>query len=293
MMKRYRYKPDTAGAVEQREAGTLRPYRLITAIFQKLLLEYPSRFTIETTTPAVSIAYRDKEDFPYHVTTRRGPIRANKIIHCTNGFSGHLLPKLVGTIYPSRGTMSAQKPGASFPNIGDKVSWTHFSKPSFDEETEIFSTGLYYAQQNTKTGEIFIGGERQRVTNLLSSDDSIVASEAAESLRAVLPKIFKDVEPIGHQKVWSGIMGFTSDELPLVGQVPREVSTREGDGEWIAAGFNGHGMDKCWLSGEAVARMAMGKEAPDFPDAFLLTRERLDRMGVDQSVDAFMSMLSH
>ena len=93
-------------------------------------------------------------------------------------------------------------------------------------------------------------------------------------------------------KVWSGILGFTSDGLPLVGRVPRELSNRDGDGEWIAAGFNGHGMDKCWLSGEAVARMALGKDTPDFPDAFLLTRERRDRLGVDQSVEAFMSMLA-
>lgn len=256
-----------------------------------MLHEYGERFTLETSTAAKSIDYRNGEPFPYHITTSRGVIRANKVIHCTNGFAGHVLPNLIGTIYPSRGTMSSQKPGPSFPNLGALASWTHFSKATYDSETGVFGTGLYYAQQNEHTGDIFIGGERQRVADLLSSDDSLVASEARESLCAILPKIFRAVEPVGEQRVWSGIMGFTSDGLPLVGKLPSEITRRDGDGEWIAAGFNGHGMDKCWLTGEAVARMVLGKESSEFPDAFLLTSERLDRCGADQSADGFMSML--
>jgi glycine/D-amino acid oxidase-like deaminating enzyme len=261
-------------------------------VFQRLLQDFADRFTLETATAVVSIDYEKDESFPYHVTTQRGVILANQVIHCTNGFAGHLLPKLVGAIYPSRGTMSAQKPHLSFPNLGGEASWTHFSKASFDPETGVFGTGLYYTQQNEHTGEIFIGGERQKVTDLLSSDDSIVSSEARESLSTILPRVFKGVEPIGEQRIWSGIMGFTSDGLPLVGKLPAEVTERDGDGEWIAAGFNGHGMDKCWLSGETVARMVLGKDTSGFPNAFLLSRERLARSGAEQSVDGFMSMLA-
>lgn len=35
---------------------------------------------------------------------------------------------------------------------------------------------------------------------------------------------------------WSGIMGYTVDHQPIVGEAPGQ------EGLWICAGFNGHGM---------------------------------------------------
>jgi len=34
---------------------------------------------------------------------------------------------------------------------------------------------------------------------------------------------------------WTGIMGYTKDEQPIIGQAPGQ------DGLWICAGFHGHG----------------------------------------------------
>lgn len=212
---------------------------------------------------------------------------ASRIIHCTNAFAGHLIPRLRGRLFPVRGTMSALQPGPSFPNVGDRISWSYFCKPSLDVNTGEFFPGLYYAQQNVHSGAIFIGGERQGPTDLLSSDDSVIASDARESLCRVLPRVFSDVEPVGKQKAWSGIIGLTSDGLPLVGQLNKAVTDREGDGEWLAAGFNGHGMNKCWLTGEAVAEMSMGSTPKDFPTAFLVSKKRYEKMGVDQALEIF------
>ena len=70
------------------------------------------------------------------------------------------------------------------------------------------------------------------------------------------------------ERVWTGILGFTGDEMPFVGKLPDYITKRDGkrsgsskeEGEWVAAGFNGEGMVWAWLSGTAVAVMMLGME---------------------------------
>lgn len=90
------------------------------------------------------------------------------------------------------------------------------------------------------------------------------------------------------KRVWTGVEGFTADELPLVGplsasQTNRTVRNPAAGGEWVSAGFNGEGMDYAWLSGRAVGEMILSRMANTtdealfewFPKAFLPTEERL------------------
>jgi glycine/D-amino acid oxidase-like deaminating enzyme len=263
----------------------------MTAILAQLLQKYGDRFTLETNTPVLSIDHDPASSsmHPYAIVTRRGSIRCKQIFHCTNAFSARLIPNLVGKLYPLKGTMSTQKLGPSFPQLGDSISWAHVSKGSYDEKSGYIKLGLYYAQQNARTGVMFLGGEAQKLSNLLSDDDSFVADEARASLCAAAPMIWKDAAPVQPLKVWSGIMGFTSDGLPLVGKLSRSLTDRSGDGEWMAAGFNGHGMDKCWLSGEAIARMALGeREVPGFPKAYFLDAERFQALTPDMAAETLM-----
>ncbi|KAH7121643.1 FAD dependent oxidoreductase [Dactylonectria macrodidyma] len=290
---KYKYR-DGVAALDQRGAGALWPYRLITILQKRLLESYAKRFTIETNTPVHAITHEKSESEPgYVLKTPRGSIRAKKIIHCTNGYSSHLLPSLTGKLYPLRGTVTVQDPGASFPSLGNIYSWSMLHKPSYDSETRRLTVGLVYAQQNAKTGEIFIGGESQEIENILSSDDSKVSDSAQEYLSTIVPKMYLDADDAKTKNVWSGIMGFTTDGFPLIGNIGQTITGREGSNEWIAAGFNGHGMDKCWLSGEAVARMALGEEVPSwFPKSFLASEERLEYFTLDNSVNGLVSMLA-
>lgn len=262
-------------------------------MFEQLLTAFEDRFTLQTATPVQAIEFNQAESPPYSIITPRGILRAHKVIHCTNGFAGHLLPSLVGAIYPLRGTMSVQKPGPGFPMLGDRLSWSSVNEFAYRPESDAWDTQYHYAQQNAKTGEIWIGGECQRLSELLTSDDSTVGETTKQKLSTVLPSIFSNVEPHEVRRVWSGIMAFTSDGCPIVGRVPSSISGREGQGEWIAAGYNGHGMDKAWLCGEGVARMALGEESvPGLPQIYLLGEDRLDRLTADESVGAFRSMFS-
>jgi glycine/D-amino acid oxidase-like deaminating enzyme len=69
-------------------------------------------------------------------------------------------------------------------------------------------------------------------------------------------------------------MGYSSDSLPHVGQVPGKP------GQFIAAGYTGHGMPQAWLSGKGVAIMiSEGVAFADsgIPKIFETTQTRLDQ----------------
>ncbi|KAM0230017.1 hypothetical protein ACHAPO_009569 [Fusarium lateritium] len=283
---------NVAGVLAQTGVAALSAYRLLTAVLAVLRKEFSDRFSLETNTPALSVNMEKdlSEKNPYVICTPRGSIRAKHVIHCTNGYSGHLIPGLVGSLYPLRGTMSTQKMGPTFPNIGDKMSWSQVSHGTYDAETGHVNLGLYYAQQNAKTGVMFLGGESQKLSTLLTSDDSDVAEDACQSLSSAAAKIWKDAGPAKVLEVWSGIMGFTADGMPLVGNLPPSLTGRAGNCEWIAAGFNGHGMDKCWLSGEAIAKMVLGEQdVAGFPKSYLLSDDRVRSWTSEQSAETFMN----
>ncbi|RSL94094.1 hypothetical protein CDV31_014453 [Fusarium ambrosium] len=284
----YLYRDGLAGFTQE-GACALWPYRLVTILQKRLLDLHKGRFSLETNTAVTSVSHQDTPSGEpgYLLQTTRGAIKAKTVIHCTNGYASHLLPNLTGKLYPLRGTMSVQDPGSAFPRVGDRYSWTMIHQGRYDPETKRLTTGLYYAQQNAITGDIYIGGESQEVDSLLTSDDSEVATSARENISSIIPKMFSGAGDTRVKAVWSGIMGFTTDWLPMVGNLG-QVGTGQASNEWIAAGFNGHGMDKCWLTGQAVARMALGEDVPSwFPKSYLLTGERLKSCTLDASVALF------
>ncbi|KAF5577074.1 FAD dependent oxidoreductase superfamily [Fusarium pseudoanthophilum] len=283
---------NASGAVEH-EAGAIWPYRLLTGIYQRLLDNYSGRLSIETNTPVTRVEF-SKGLYPYTIATPRGSIRAKKVIHCTNGHAAHLLPNLTGGLYPFRGTMSVQKPGPLFPKYNGTRSWSLSHKSTLDAETGFFDTGLYYLQQNALTGSIWIGNETAYMKDVLTADDTYVPEEARQALSTVLPKLFLNgwgSEAVSEiESIWSGIQGHTADGLPIVGRIPESLTGTIGDdGQWIAAGFNGYGMDKCWLTGEALVKMMLGEDVSGwFPRAFLVTEERLQtKLTADQTLLKF------
>ncbi|KAF5556460.1 FAD dependent oxidoreductase superfamily [Fusarium phyllophilum] len=273
-------------------------------IFERLLVQYHDRLSIETNTPATAIKYTpgtttdgsSTSDYPYVIETPRGAIRAKQVIHCTNANAAHLLRPLIGKVYPYRGTMSVQKAGSYLENLGNSRSWSYLTKSTLDPVSERFDGGLYYLQQHATTGDIWVGTDYSNVFDVLTSDDTAVPGHSVEALLKFLPEYFVKGWPEDERPelkgVWTGLQGHTSDGLPLVGKLPKSVSGRDGDGEWIAGGYSGYGMDKAWMTGEAMASMIAGKGVPEWlHKAFLLTDQRLERdITVEKSVAKWVSI---
>ncbi|EPS26337.1 hypothetical protein PDE_01273 [Penicillium oxalicum 114-2] len=265
-------------------AGTVWPYRLVTKVFETLLKRFPDRLTVETNTPVTAIEMHDSSAaansaHAYSVQTPRGSMTVGTVVYCTNGYSGHLLPALRGLIYPFKGTMTVQDPGTSMPNRGAALSWGFHYPPAYDPATKRQMYGLYYLGQSATTGYFYFGGENKRIDDAVSADDSFVATSSVDHLQSVLPRFFGKEEVHSSWNLvgsWSGIMGFTTDGLPLVGRLSSALTGRRGEGEWIAAGFNGYGMANCLLCGEALGRMMLGHPTPEWlPGAYQVSEERL------------------
>lgn len=277
MKEKYGIENCSGGATAR--AGAAWPYRLITGILASLLSTHRARFTIEANTPVESI---DWEHGTYHVQTPRGMINANKIVHATNGHTGHLLPGLRGLLFPMRGQMTAQSPHPDFGIPGQ--SWSiHYGK------------GFDYVTQSARTGEIFIGGALTRsnyfaeLGNPRDHENEVVS---VAHLGGIMDATFGRPVRGEIKAAWTGTMGFTADGLPVVGQVPGDVSGRGGAGEFVAAGYNGYGMANAWLCGRFVADLVMETESKrPIPKAYELTKERMASMNVGKAagywVDAF------
>ncbi|KAJ5805726.1 uncharacterized protein N7503_003328 [Penicillium pulvis] len=260
-------------------AHAIWPYKLVSKVFERLVGHYPSRFYLETNTPALSIAVDDtfpKSTHPYVVTTPRGSIQTTHVVHATNGYAGHLIPELRGRLYPYRGSMTVQNFKSEISNQGDRYTWSHHHKPRYDPASGTTIPGTYYLQQNANSGYFFFGGERTTPDQSINTDDTQPVKSATKHLESKLTSLLgQDPQSRHTVSEWAGVMGYTADKLPLVGRIPSTVSARH-EGEWISAGFNGMGMCYAWRAGKGVAKMILGEDVSGWlPKSFVLSEERL------------------
>lgn len=257
------------------KAGAAWPYRMITGIFEYLKKDFPARFSIYEHCPVQSISRQDGQRYPYRIVTQNGIIRAKHVIHCTEGHTSYLLPKLRGILVPRRGQMTVQNPGKDFP---EKLqSWSFYMQGVFD-----------YSTVNPKTGEIFIGGgepEHRRYSAGVPSDAENDLGALAH-LDGILPTALGSrswgSDQTGKPRVkaaWTGIMGFSLDHAPFVGPLPEALLDRplgtSDSREWISAGYGGYGMVNAFLCGKKLAYMVLGRgDEVDLPQPYLLTEQR-------------------
>lgn len=272
-----------AGAVSY-PAGALSPYRLVTALWRKLLDEFPGVLAIETgtTVEEVKVNYQsarsskleDAGSFPYAVVTSRGQILARHVVHATNAHTSQLVPGLRGKGTPILCHMTAQRAADYFPDKDGSRSWS-----------VIFGQGFDYVTQRP-TGELMVGGgffqgPKQGMDLMGVSDDTKIDALTLMHLEGIMPTLFDPgykVEGKGARviKAWSGAIGVVPDFMPLVGRLDPRITSRKirqdskaggqvQPGEWISAYFCGDGMVWTWLCGVALGTMLTGSEDEDLP----------------------------
>ncbi len=260
------------GAVSY-EAGSLSAYKFVIGM---LGLSLQKGLNLQTNTPALSINQRAASQSVWVVDTPRGSVEADKVLLATNGYTAHLYTPLVGVIVPLRGHMTAQRPGSGMPTDGLANTYSF-----------IYGDGYEYMvprrQGSEFAGDIMIGGgsimaANEGLNEFGTTDDTITESVIVDYLRSSTARYFgshwgKD-HPDGRiRKAWTGIMGYSADGFPLIGQAPRE------QGLFIAASFQGGGMVLSFSSAKALIDMMVNGDNKRIdrllPEAFVLTNERL------------------
>ncbi|KAI9874739.1 MAG: hypothetical protein M1823_007620, partial [Watsoniomyces obsoletus] len=86
--------------------------------------------------------------------------------------------------------MSTQKAPQLFGRHGMEQAWSFSAPPCMDPATGALEAGLYYSNQNPKTGDIFIGGEKSPLDEIFVSNDSVINEISKENISTVLPRFF-------------------------------------------------------------------------------------------------------
>ncbi|MCJ1308153.1 hypothetical protein MMC25_001805 [Agyrium rufum] len=193
----------------------------------------------------------------------------------TNGYTAKLWPALQGVIVPLRGHATAHRPGSGLPKEGLPRTYSF-----------IYEDGYEYMVSrrpgSTGEGDIIIGGgltigAEQGLYEYGTTDDTaadpIIIDYLKETTTRYFGRNWGNDDPTGRIKQeWTGIMGYSADGFPFVGQVPGE------NGLYIAASFQGSGMVLCFDTARTLA-LLMNDEAESakkmLPECFWITEERL------------------
>jgi gamma-glutamylputrescine oxidase len=236
---------DFLGGVLRPTAGQLWPARLVFGVAEQALA---GGARIYTETPVHAIERRAGS---FDVRTGRGDVAAARVVHATNAWARRLVPALDGVIVPVRGQVIVTEPVDPMWSFG-------------------LSTNLGYEYWLQRPdGRIVLGGMRWVTPTREegTDDDTVIEPAVSRRLRAFLPEHFPALANVRIEHEWTGIMGFTPDRAPLVGPLPGSP------GEYLAAGFHGHGMPMTFYAAKAVAEMIAGREPEIFvPEAFLPAR---------------------
>ncbi|KAI8312261.1 hypothetical protein K4K61_010628 [Colletotrichum sp. SAR11_59] len=221
------------------------PYKLVTHL---LSLAVKRGVNLQTHTPVTSVSDTQDADGYWLVSTPRGVVKAKKVIFATNGYTAGILPEFREKIIPVR----------------------HNAK------------GADY-QITRPDGSIIVGGGRPAYWHKENEwynnfDDSKMIQPAVTYFDGLMQRTYRGWEhsDASVDKVWTGILGYTNDLMPYVGAVPAK------DGQFVCAGFNGHGMPAILLTAKGIAKMVLEDctfEETGVPWPFQVTTARLQNPG--------------
>eukprot|EP01080_Neovahlkampfia_damariscottae_P003297 gene3297-5738_t len=197
--------------------------------FMKEIFEFiKSSINTQTKTKVLKV-----ENFENHsiIHTTKGKIKTKKVIFATNGYTSKLIPELKDFIYPVRGQIIASKPL--------KTIWKFVNSANYGSE--------YYGQRYANDKRIILGGFRwvSNSREIGTFDDSVLNSNISMTARNFL-KNFKGLENIEIEYEWTGIMGWSKDGYPLVGNLKPKNN-------FIISCFNGHGMPVIFTMAKKLA----------------------------------------
>lgn len=182
----------------------------------------------------------------YVLDTPAGKISAATVILATNAYTSKLW--VDAPIEPKRGQVIATSP----------LSQVVVPFPMYAND------GYQYWRQ-TVEGRLVVGGWRDLDVPGEVGTRELLHPAIQVSLETFANFLTPSAAVVDHR--WAGIMGFTPDLFPLVGQVPGY------DGVYVAAGYSGHGVSMAFSCGVCVAQQAIGLSAA-IPAAFSPARFR-------------------
>jgi glycine/D-amino acid oxidase-like deaminating enzyme len=181
------------------------------------------------------------------VSTRRGTVRAGRVLLATNGYTGTLEPAVRRGIVPLGSYIVTTEPLPR--DVAERLiprrrmMWT--------------ARRIINYLRLTADDRLMLGG-RQNLTPDLD------LAESARLLRRTVVDFFPELEEAEISHSWTGRLGATFDLLPHIGEI---------DGVWYALGYGGHGVALgTYLGHEAGGLLAGEIERSPFAEIAMPTR---------------------
>jgi gamma-glutamylputrescine oxidase len=185
--------------------------------------------------PAVAI---ERKGSGWSVTTPAAAVRAQTVVVALDGLLPQLLPELRGIVYPVRGQMLATEP------IADTV----VSMPTHSDH------GFFYSRP-AADGRLVIGGGRWADLEAEYTDEE----RPTRPVQLAIERYMADRMGLASVRVthrWAGIMGFSADLLPVVGELPGRA------GLHALGGYSGVGNVQGFACGRMLADLLAGGSHP-------------------------------
>ena len=169
----------------------------------------------------------------HDVTTSNGVVKAGLVAICTNGYTGKVTPWFRRRILPIRSSIIATEPLAA--ELMEELMPT---RRCYGDTRRVMA---YYRPSPDGTRIIFGG----RAT---SADDG---KRNAALLRASMLDIFPALDTTRITHSWSGLVGYSFDHVPHLG---------EHDGLYYAMGYCGSGVARATFFGTKLGHKMLGNE---------------------------------
>jgi glycine/D-amino acid oxidase-like deaminating enzyme len=288
-----RSKVDGAVAAYEWPAGSSHPAKLAQWLLKSVVDRGVKLFTL---CPATAIRSADNNitSKTWSIQTPRGVVSTPTIIHCTNAHASLLLPDLAQHVIPNCAQAHAITPSPAF-SAEKTLTKTYSLRYSL--------LHFFSLIQRQTDGTLILGTSRtnpefsqKTLDGIQSIDDTIFNEEIAEKSFEAFKRLFPSYEGTnglvhgeGMQHVWSGIIAMTTDSVPFVGAIESLP------GQYICAGFGGHGrlavssssslltklgMARIFTCAPGVAKLVLGKQWAEtgLPECFQISKERLSQL---------------
>ncbi|WWC85870.1 uncharacterized protein L201_000737 [Kwoniella dendrophila CBS 6074] len=269
---------DAQGAIKW-WAGTVNPAKLCLGIHQ--LNQSLGGYSLYSHAPVHKVV-QSEDGVSWDVQTPRGKVRAKKVVYATNAYSDALLEELEGLIVPVRAQaikLTAAPAGPEkFPRIEGSYSLRYLPQTFYSvccrpDNSITLGTSRKWDGMSPETAAAI----QNTVDD--SSYSTEITDNAVEQFRKLFPEGgwtsqgIEEGKAVGYEYSWTGIIGMTPDSVPFIGSVPNKP------GQYVAAGYNGHGMARIFICAPALAKHVLGGEwDPIMPKSFIVTEERINRL---------------
>ncbi len=218
-----------AGALSIPEDGEVHPGKLLAAIGAEAVRAGAVMRCAQVT--AIDPVQR-------RITLEGASVDYGVAIVAVNAWTQRLLPEIA--VSPQRAQMLATAPVGPTRTLGPVCygCW-----------------GYDYFRQR-EDGRVLIGGRRHLHRDTEGTDDSTPTEAVQADLEAYLARHLPAFGPFEIEARWSGIMGFSPDELPLwkpLADAAGRPSTH------VLGGMTGHGMGLGAVCGQTIARACFGE----------------------------------